>query len=96
MKKERQKTENEKLFEFAKELRDAFSDINVYEERLANLEDLAKNSKLCISIRSLKYEGSQIDMIVDKEYILLLKEQTQKQLEQTNQKINELKKHITL
>lgn len=95
MKKERQKTENEKLFEFAKELRDVVADIDIFTDYLADLERLPDNNLFFVEIQTSKRDN-KLKLQVDNNFIGFLSQFMKGLIEKKKQELNELKKHITL
>jgi hypothetical protein len=94
MKKERQKTENEKLFEFGTKLRELVGDIN-----------LLKNNIAQIKLSSVNGEEPIIKIILANDFIIMelndhlekmLIQEIERQIEQKTAELNELKKNITL
>jgi hypothetical protein len=94
MKKERQKTENEKLFEFGTKLRELVGDINVYKSYQEDIKKLRDN-KFSIDIWVVNM-NERIHLDVDNSFVDLFEQQIEQQIEQKNAELNELKKHITL
>lgn len=94
MKKERQKTENEKLFEFGTKLRELVGDINVYKSYQEDVKKL-RGDKFRLDIKAVN-TNEHIYLYVDNSFVELLEKQIEQQIEQKNAELNELKKHITL
>jgi hypothetical protein len=95
MKKERQKTENEKLFEFGTKLRELVGDINLLKNNIAQIKLSSVNGK----------EEPIIKIILANDFIIMelndhlekmLIQEIERQIEQKTAELNELKKHITL
>jgi hypothetical protein len=94
MKKERQETENEKLFDFGTKLRELVGDINIYKSYQEDIKKL-RDDKFRIDILAVNADA-HIYLYVDNSFIDLLEQQIEQQIEQKTAELNELKKHITL
>jgi hypothetical protein len=94
MKKERQETENEKLFDFGTKLRDLVGDINIYKSYQEDVKKL-RGDKFRLDIKAVN-ANEHIYLYVDNSFIDLIEQQIEQQIEQKTAELNELKKHITL
>lgn len=95
MKKERQKTENEKLFEFGTKLRELVGDINLLKDNIMQikLSRVDMNEEPTIRIRM---ENGDIIMELNDHLEKMLIQEIERQIEQKTAELNELKKNITL
>jgi hypothetical protein len=95
MKKERQKTENEKLFEFGTKLRELVGDINLLKDNIMQikLSRVDMNEEPTIRIRM---ENDDIIMELNDHLEKMLIQEIERQIEQKTAELNELKKNITL
>ena len=93
MKKERQKTENEKLFEFGTKLRELVGDINLLKDSITKIKLLGFDG-IGEPIIRIGNDGTIIKL--DNYIETALIHGIEKQIEQKTAELNELKKHITL
>ena len=91
MKKERQKTENEKLFEFGTKLRELVGDINYLKDSIIKIKSLSMFDEPIIRIGN---DGTIIEL--DNYIETALIHGIERQIERKTAELNELKKHITL
>jgi hypothetical protein len=95
MKKERQKSENEKLLEFGIRLSNLVSDIEELKENRAKLENLNIGGKrLYLSIRTK--DCNIMTLEIDGAFVDFLSYEIVRVIDKKNAELNELKKHITL
>lgn len=95
MKKERQKTENEKLLEFGIRLSNLVSDIEELKEDRAKLNDLnIRDRRLYLSIRTK--DCNIMTLEIDGTFVDFLSQEIVRIIDKKNAELNELKKHITL
>jgi hypothetical protein len=95
MKKEKQKSENEKLLEFGIRLSNLVSDIEELKNDRARLEDFnVYSGRLYLSIRTRDCNIMTLD--IDKNFVDFLSQEIVRIIDKKNAELNELKKHITL